>query len=42
MIPYPFLLVRRIQNEEQVLEEGLEGYAAYKEKVRWRLIPYVW
>ena len=42
MLPYPFLLVRRIQNEEQVLEEGLEGYAAYKQKVRWRLIPYVW
>ncbi len=42
MLPYPFLLVRRILNEEQVLEQGLEGYAAYKQKVRWRLIPCVW
>lgn len=39
---YPFLLVKRIQNEETVLEKGLEGYAAYKEKVKYRLIPFVW
>ena len=39
---YPALIVRRIRNEEQVLEEGLEGYAAYKQKVRYRLIPGIW
>lgn len=39
---YPLLLVKRIRNEEAVLEEGLEGYAAYKQKVKYRLIPFVW
>ncbi len=39
---YPFLLVKRIRNEEQVLEEGLAGYAEYKQKVKYRLIPFVW
>lgn len=39
---YPFLLVKRICNEEEVLESGLEGYKEYKKKVRYRLIPFVW
>ena len=39
---YPFLLVKRIKNEEEVLEKGLKGYDKYKEKVKWRLIPFVW
>lgn len=39
---YPFLIAKRIRNEEQVLEEGLPGYREYKQKVRWRLIPYIW
>lgn len=39
---YPVLIAKRIRNEEQVLEEGLEGYREYKQKVRWRLIPYIW
>lgn len=39
---YPFLMVKRIKNEEQVLEEGLSGYREYKEKVRYRLIPFIW
>lgn len=39
---YPALLVRRIQNEEAVLEAGLPGYAAYKQKVKFRMIPFVW
>lgn len=39
---YPLLLVKRIRNEEAVLAEGLPGYAAYRNKVRWRLIPFVW
>lgn len=41
-LPYPVLIVKRIQNEEQVLEAGLAGYAAYKQRVRYRLIPFVW
>ena len=39
---YPFLLVKRIKNEEKVLEEGLEGYTEYKKKVRYRMIPFIW
>ena len=39
---YPVIIVVRILNEEQVLTEGLEGYAEYKTKVRYRLIPFVW
>ena len=39
---YPFLLVKRIRNEEEVLEAGLEGYREYKEKVKYRMIPFVW
>ena len=42
MLPYPFLLVNRIINEEQLLKEGLAGYLEYTEKVRYRLIPFVW
>lgn len=39
---YPWLIIKRIQNEEQVLVNGLKGYADYKKQVRWRLIPWVW
>ena len=39
---YPFLLVKRIKNEEKVLEEGLEGYTEYKSKVKYRMIPFIW
>lgn len=39
---FPCLLVKRIKNEEKVLEEGLDGYKAYKEKVKYRMIPFVW
>lgn len=39
---YPLLIAKRIENEEQVLQTGLEGYCAYKAKVKYRLIPYLW
>ncbi len=39
---YPIVMVIRIRNEEQVLSEQLEGYREYMEKVKYRLIPYVW
>lgn len=38
----PWVLVQRIRNEEQVLETGLPGYADYRKKVRYRLIPFLW
>lgn len=39
---YPAILVKRIRNEEAVLEAGLEGYRAYKERVKYKLIPLLW
>lgn len=39
---YPLLLARRIENEEKVLEEGLPGYADYKRRVKYRIIPLIW
>lgn len=42
MLFYPMILVFRIRNEEKVLEEGLEGYVAYKKKVKYRMIPFIW
>ena len=41
-LPYPFLIAWRIKGEERLLEKELDGYVEYKEKVRYRLIPYVW
>lgn len=42
MLVYPFIIARRIQNEEQVLLRDLPGYGEYRQKVRWRLVPYIW
>ena len=42
MLAYIPILGRRIRNEERVLEEGLEGYAEYKQRVRWKVIPGIW
>lgn len=39
---YPILLTKRIKNEEEVLEKGLEGYVEYKQKIKWRMIPFIW
>jgi len=36
------ILVKRIRNEEKVLEEGLPGYREYKQKVKYRLVPFIW
>ena len=42
MLFYLPILRRRILNEEAVLSEGLEGYADYMKRVRYRLIPCIW
>ena len=39
---YPVIIVIRILNEEKVLTEGLDGYAEYKKKTKYRLIPFIW
>ena len=41
-LTYPFIIAGRIKNEEKVLEEGLAGYKEYKQKVKYRLIPFIW
>ena len=38
----PFILVKRILNEEKVLKEQLDGYEEYTQQIRYRLIPFVW
>ena len=42
MLLYIPLIAKRIKNEEVVLEEGLEGYKEYKERVKYRIIPFIW
>lgn len=41
-LAYPVLLAKRIRNEEKVLETELQGYAEYKKKVKYKMIPFVW
>lgn len=41
-LAYPAIIAKRIRNEEEVLKRNLPGYAEYLEKVRWRMIPYIW
>ncbi|MGH7293526.1 MAG: methyltransferase family protein [Polyangiaceae bacterium] len=40
--PFVAVLVWRLLDEERFLVERLSGYAAYRDKTRYRLIPYVW
>ena len=42
MLIYPIIIIFRIRNEEKVLENELIGYKEYKEKVKYKLIPYLW
>ncbi len=41
-LAYPFIIAKRIKNEEEFLEKELVGYREYKQKVKFRLIPFVW
>ncbi len=41
-LAYPFIIAKRIKNEEELLERELEGYKEYKQKVKYRLIPFIW
>lgn len=42
MLGYIPVIAKRINNEEHVLEEGLDGYKEYKEKVKNKIIPGIW
>ena len=42
MLTYIPIIVKRIKNEEEVLEQELKGYKEYTQKVKYRLIPFIW
>lgn len=42
MLIYPIIIFFRIKNEERFLEIKLEGYKEYKEKVKYKIIPFIW
>jgi protein-S-isoprenylcysteine O-methyltransferase Ste14 len=42
VIPGLIGLAVRIGDEEQLLKQELDGYSAYAQRVRYRLVPYVW
>jgi len=41
-LAYPFIITKRIKDEEKFLEKELDGYVQYKQKVKYRLIPFIW
>ena len=41
-LTYPFIIAKRIKDEEEFLEKELDGYVQYKQKVKYRLIPFIW
>ena len=41
-LAYPFIIIKRLKGEEKFLEKELEGYSEYKQKVKYRLIPFIW
>lgn len=41
-LAYPLIIAKRIKGEEEFLEKELNGYREYKQKVKYRLIPFIW
>ncbi|MBR3960853.1 MAG: isoprenylcysteine carboxylmethyltransferase family protein [Clostridia bacterium] len=41
-LAYPAIIAVRIKGEEALLEKELEGYAEYKQKVKYKIIPFIW
>ena len=41
-VPYVPVIMVRIINEEKMLTAELSGYAEYKKRVKYRLIPFIW
>ena len=42
LLLYIPIIAKRMKNEEEVLKKGLEGYAEYMAKVKYKVIPYIW
>lgn len=41
-LAYPVLIVIRLSGEEKLLLKELPGYGQYREKVKYRIIPFIW
>lgn len=41
-LAYPLIISKRLLHEEKFLERELKGYKEYKQKVKYRLIPFIW
>lgn len=41
-LSYPFIIAKRIKGEEELLDKELAGYKEYKQRVKYRLIPFIW
>ena len=39
---YPVIIIVRLKDEEELLTRELPGYAEYKQKVKYRIIPFIW
>lgn len=39
---YPAIIIVRLKDEEKLLTRELPGYTEYKQKVKYRIIPFVW
>ena len=39
---YPAIIISRLKDEEELLTRELAGYREYKEKVKYRIIPFIW
>ncbi len=39
---YPAIIIVRLKNEEKLLTRELPGYAEYKQKVKYRILPFIW
>lgn len=39
---YPAIIIVRLKDEEELLTRELSGYAEYKQRVKYRIIPFIW
>jgi protein-S-isoprenylcysteine O-methyltransferase Ste14 len=39
---YPAIIISRLKDEEELLTRELAGYEAYKKKVKYRILPFIW
>jgi protein-S-isoprenylcysteine O-methyltransferase Ste14 len=42
IVPITLVIVRRLLDEEQFLAKNLPGYLEYQNKVKYRLVPFIW